>query len=133
MVTGTTTGNRRERFVKRPRQTSMYNRYGPWLGHDSPPARGRTEDWRKTPPQKRFHNFPVPFLLYLVLQSSVSVTADSRVLLAGQSAMQCLQMKCIGRGGGGQTQDIVRAVQMLKHTRPKVAIYFKPFGQCAIF
>ena len=37
MVMCTTTGNLRERFVKRPRQTSMYDRYGPWRGHDSTP------------------------------------------------------------------------------------------------
>ena len=36
----TTTGNLRERFVKRPRQTSMYDRYGPWRGHDSAPQTG---------------------------------------------------------------------------------------------
>ena len=40
MVTGTTTGNLRECFVKRPRQTSMYNRYGPWHCHDSAPLMG---------------------------------------------------------------------------------------------
>ena len=40
MVTCTTTGNLRDRFVKCPRQTrqtSMYNRYGPWRCHDSAP------------------------------------------------------------------------------------------------
>ena len=40
MVTGTTTGNLRELFVKCPRQTSMYNHYGPWRGHDSTPCKG---------------------------------------------------------------------------------------------
>ena len=40
MVTGTTTGNVWERFVKRPRQTSMKSRYGPWRGHDSAPRKG---------------------------------------------------------------------------------------------
>ena len=31
MVVCTTTGNLQDRFVKRPRQTSMDNCYGPWL------------------------------------------------------------------------------------------------------
>ena len=35
MVLCTTTGNLRECFVKCPRQNSMYDRYGPWRGHDS--------------------------------------------------------------------------------------------------
>ena len=30
MVICTTIGNLRERFVKRPKQTSMYDYYGPW-------------------------------------------------------------------------------------------------------
>jgi hypothetical protein len=36
----TTTGNLSDRFIKRPRQTSMYYRYGPWRGHESPPRKG---------------------------------------------------------------------------------------------
>ena len=35
MVGFTTTGNLWDRFVKRRRQTAMYNHYGPWRGHDS--------------------------------------------------------------------------------------------------
>ena len=48
MVTGTTTGNLRERFVKRPRQTSIYNRYGPWRCYDSAPRKGPSSGWRGT-------------------------------------------------------------------------------------
>ena len=43
MLMCTTTGNLREHFVKRPRQTgqtSMYDHYGPWRGHDSAPLMG---------------------------------------------------------------------------------------------
>ena len=40
MVISTTTGNLRERFVKCPGQTSMYNRYGLWHCHDSAPQMG---------------------------------------------------------------------------------------------
>ena len=40
MVMCTTTGNLRERFVKHPRQISMYHRYGPWRGYDSAPLMG---------------------------------------------------------------------------------------------
>ena len=40
MGTGTTTGNLRECCVKRPRQTSTDDRYGPWRGHDSAPQMG---------------------------------------------------------------------------------------------
>ena len=40
MVMSTTTGDLRVSFVKRPRKTSMYNRYGPWLCHDSAPQMG---------------------------------------------------------------------------------------------
>ena len=40
MVMCTTTGNLRERFVKRPRQTSTPDRYGPWRGHGSAPLMG---------------------------------------------------------------------------------------------
>ena len=40
MVMCSTTRNLRECFAKRPRQTSMYNRYGPWRGHDSAPQMG---------------------------------------------------------------------------------------------
>ena len=38
--TCTATGNLRECFVKRPRQTSLYNRYGPWRCNDSAPQMG---------------------------------------------------------------------------------------------
>ena len=40
MVMCTTPGNLRGRFVKRPRQTSIYDCYGPWRGHDSAPLMG---------------------------------------------------------------------------------------------
>ena len=40
MVMCTSTGNPRERFVQRPRQTSMYDCFGPWRGHDSAPQMG---------------------------------------------------------------------------------------------
>ena len=40
MVICTTTGNLWDHFVKRPRQTSMYDCYGPWCGHDSAPLKG---------------------------------------------------------------------------------------------
>ena len=40
MVMCSTTGNPRERFVKRLRQTSTYDCYGPWRGHDSAPWMG---------------------------------------------------------------------------------------------
>jgi len=35
MVMCTTAGNLRERFVKRPIQTSTYDPYGPWRGHSA--------------------------------------------------------------------------------------------------
>ena len=40
MVARTTTGNLRDCFVKRPGQTSMYYRYGPWHCHVSAPHWG---------------------------------------------------------------------------------------------
>ena len=40
MFVCTTTGNLRNRFSKRPRQTGMYHHYGPCCGHDSAPQWG---------------------------------------------------------------------------------------------
>ena len=42
MVVCTTPGNPRDRFSKRPRQTSRCDHYGPWHGDDSAPGKGLT-------------------------------------------------------------------------------------------
>jgi hypothetical protein len=52
MVACTTAGNPRDSFVKRPGQTSMYYRYGPWHCHVSAPHWGHLMDWRSY--QKKF-------------------------------------------------------------------------------
>ena len=53
MVICTTTGNLRDRFVKRPRQTSMYYHYGPWRCHDSAPRMGPNFGLANVPPPKK--------------------------------------------------------------------------------
>ena len=50
-----TPGDVRERFVKRPRQTSMYYRYDRGVAMIPLPRWGRAEDWRRTPPKKYQH------------------------------------------------------------------------------
>ena len=53
MVLCTTPGNLRERFVKRPGQTSTYDRYGPWRGHDSAPLMGAFTGLADAPKKKQ--------------------------------------------------------------------------------
>ena len=46
MVACTTTGSPRDSFIKRPKQTSTYYRYGPWNCYVSAPHWDHFMDWR---------------------------------------------------------------------------------------